>query len=101
MSSKAKRKTEKFRYIRGEFSVVKFYESDFKTKLFDCIPDIWFIGEEKKLCYWPPKSKKSSTYRAMNQDEPEDDWEIYECELISEGHGKIKNVTILSIRCFV
>lgn len=45
------------------------------------------VNEEKTVCFWPPKSGKSVTLRAMNQDEPDDDWEVYECELISEGHG--------------
>lgn len=92
MNSKVKKKNAKFRYTKGKFAVIKFYESENKIKLFDCIPDLWFADEEKNHCYWPPKSKKSVTLRAMNQDLPEDDWSVYECEVISEGHGKIKNV---------
>lgn len=93
MNSKTKRKTKKFRYSKGTFSVAKFLEE--LEKLFECIPDLWFYNEEKTLCYWPPKSKKSVTLRAMNQDEPEEDWIVYDCELVSEGHGKITNYLVL------
>ncbi len=88
MKTKPKRKSEKLRYTKGLFAVLKFIEAVNLAKLFDCVPDIWFANEEKTLCFWPPKSKKSITLRAMNQDEPEDDWEVYECELVSDGHGK-------------
>lgn len=90
MNSKAKRtkkKIDKLRYSKGTFSVVKFLEE--YAKLFECIPDLWFYNEDKTMCYWPSKSKKSVTLRAMSQDEPEDDWTVYQCELVSEGHGKI------------
>lgn len=81
----AKKKPEKLKYSNGTYSVVKFIENF--SKLFACIPDLWMVNEEKTACFWPPKSGKSVTLCAMNQDEPDDDWEVYECELISEGHG--------------
>ncbi|KAJ6646903.1 hypothetical protein Bhyg_02117 [Pseudolycoriella hygida] len=69
------------------YSVVKFIEPADGTKLFECVPNLWFTDDEKSRCRWPPKSKKSVTLRAMNRDVPEDDWEAYECELVSEGHA--------------
>lgn len=48
------------------------------------------IIEEKSLCFWPPKTGKPFKLRIMIQDIPEEeDWEVYECEVISEGHGKL------------
>ncbi len=94
--SKVKKKTEKLRFVDEKFAVVKFRECDDVTKLlsklFECIPELWFTDEEKTHCYWPPKSKKSITLRAMNLDLPEDDWEIFECEVVREGLGNILNV---------
>lgn len=87
-----KKKQDKLNYAKDTFSVVKFINN--KTKLFECIPDIWFTSENKTSCFWPPKSKKSFTLRAMNQEPPEDDWEVYECELVSQGHGKFHIIRI-------
>lgn len=83
---KTKKKKENLKYAKGTYAVVKFFENF--HKLFECIPDAWFVNEEKTLCFWPPKRGKSFTLRAMNQEMPDDDWEVYECEVISEGHGK-------------
>lgn len=83
-----KKKPEKLVRANGTYSTVKFVDPEQMSKLFDCIPDIWFVNEEKTLCFWPPKSKKSVTLLAMSQAEPDDDWSVYECEIVSEGHGK-------------
>lgn len=84
---KTRKKPEK-RRAEGTYSIVKFLDYEKKEKLFECIPDVWFVDEEKGLCYWPPKSKKSVTLLAMKQQVPEDDWCVYECEVVSDGHGK-------------
>lgn len=100
--SKNKKKPEKIKFAKELFSVVKFVEPEAigrNIKSFECIPDVWFVDEEKQMCFWPPNSKKSFILRAMNQDIPDDDWLVYECEVVSEGHGKSKNSRAL--RCFV
>lgn len=100
-NSKIKKKVEKLKYVKETFSVVKFIDPGDGTKSFDCIPDLWFVNEEKNLCFRPPQSsKKSLTLRAMNQDIPDDDWEVYECEVVSEGHGK-NLIIFVPIRCLV
>lgn len=86
-----KKKTEKLNFAKCTYSVVKFIEK--LHKLFDCIPELWFVDEFKTACFWPPRSGKSVTLRAMHQDEPDDDWEVYECEVVSEGHGKCEHVS--------
>lgn len=71
---------------KGKYSVVKFVEDIFK--LFECIPDNWFVDDSKEWCFWPPKGK-SVTLRAMNYEEPDRDlWERFSCILVSEGHRK-------------
>lgn len=87
-----KKKTDKLKYNKSTFSVVKFPdEKDSRIKLFECIPELWFVNEEKTLCFWPPKSGKSFTLRVMNQEPPDDTWDVYECTVVSEGHGKFGN----------
>lgn len=81
-----KKPREKLNFNKGTYAVVKFIDSN--SKLFETIPELWFIDEEKSACYWPPKSGKSFILRAMNQDEPDWDWGLYECEVVSEGLGK-------------
>lgn len=91
-----KKPPAKLNFAEKLFAVVKFVEPGDDTKSFECIPDNWFFdeGEDdlRRLCYWPPKSKKSFTLRAMNRDEPDEDWNIYRCEVVSEGHGKFQNI---------
>lgn len=93
--TKNKKKTEKINFAKELFAVVKFVEPRDDTKSFECIPDNWLLEEdeeERRRCYWPPKSKKSFTLRAMNRDIPDEDWYIYTCEVVSEGHGKSQNI---------
>lgn len=81
-----KKKEEKVSFIKSPYAVVKFIEE--KNKLFESIPESWFINEEKTTCYWPPKGGRSVTLRAMSQDVPDGDWEVCECTVVSLGHGK-------------
>lgn len=85
MNRRVKKRQEKLDFVKGPYSVVKFIEAG--TKLFECIPDLWFINAEKTQCRWPPKSKKSATLCAIDQVLPQDDWEICDCEFVSGGHG--------------
>lgn len=91
MNRKVRQRKEKLNFVKGPYSVVKFIEPG--TKLFECIPDLWFVNGRKTQCRWPPKSKKSITLCAMDQDPPQDDWEIYDCELVSGGHGIYSLIT--------
>ncbi len=77
---------EKIVFRNSEYAVIKFIEN--RIKLFESIPESWFINEERTACYWPPKTGKSFKLRAINQDIPDWDWEIYECIVVSGGHGK-------------
>lgn len=52
---------------KGNYSVVKFEEK--KEKLFECIPDNWFVDENKEACFWPPKTGTSFTLRAMRYEQ--------------------------------
>lgn len=81
--NKPKRKESENKY-KGEFSVVKFI--DHIGKLFECIPDIWFVDENKEACFWPPKTGKSFSLRALTGEMPDDSWLVYGCEVISENH---------------
>lgn len=71
-SYNAKMKTkprEKVNFNKSKYAVVRFMEDS--SKLFESIPELWFINEEKTACYWPPKSGRSFTLRAINQDVPD------------------------------
>ncbi len=110
VNSKNKKKTEKINFEEELFAVIKFVEPEIDVKSFECIPDNWFVVEEDgkidgeiRRCYWPPKSKQSFTLRAMNRDTPDEDWNIYECEVVSEGHGKIQNIhdfQVFDLMCY-
>lgn len=80
---------------KGKFTTVKFIDRE--DKLFDCIPDIWFVDENREVCFWPPKSGKSVTLRAMTGEMPDDTWSIYACEIISENHRKFLIVLRLNV----
>lgn len=71
---------------KGKYTVVKFIEVG--DKLFECIPDIWFVDEDKTSCFWPPKTGKSFTLRALTGETPDDSYSIHACEVISEDHRK-------------
>lgn len=67
------------------YSVVKFIEN--RTKMFECIWDGWFVDENRDHCRWPPNKGKSYLLRVLSKEKPDDSWKIYQCEVISEGHG--------------
>lgn len=67
------------------FTVVQFQEKG--MKLFDCIPDCWFVDENRKSCFWPPKGK-SYKLRALRKEKPDDTWEISKCVVVSGGYSK-------------
>lgn len=50
---------------KGEFTVIKFIMERPYGKFFECIPDVWFVDESKLICFWPPKSGKSFSLRAL------------------------------------
>lgn len=78
-------RTKKVKPVHGLYSVVKFREN--KLRLFECIPDRWFLNEEKESCYWPPKNGKNFMVLAMNQETTNNSWEMFRCEVVSEGHS--------------
>lgn len=86
-----KKQTQKAlpKYIIYEYSVVRIeHEDDYEEKLFECIPDRWFVDENKKSCFWPPMTGKPFYLRAIRCEKPEDSWNICECTVISGGHSK-------------
>lgn len=68
------------------YTVIKL--RDESETLFDCIPDNWFVDENQDSCYWPPPKGKNVAVRALKREEP-NDWQIYECEVVKRGFGKL------------
>lgn len=81
-----KPKKDRVDIYKDKFDVVKFMHRN--DKLFDCIPEIWFVDENKEACFWPPKTGKSFSLRALAGEMPDDTWLVYECTVISQGHRK-------------
>lgn len=77
MKKRKEKPKEKFNFIKCEYAVVKFIEE--RNKLFETIPENWFVDEERTTCFWPPKGGRSATLRAIDQDSPDWVWEAYEC----------------------
>lgn len=69
------------------YAVVKFYEV--VNLLFECIPNIWFVNEEKTTCYWPPKKGLPVYVRSLKRHIPDESWEIYDCEVVEDGLGTL------------
>lgn len=67
------------------YSIVRFKEED--LKLFEAIPDSWFVDNNKTSCYWPPKGK-SFKLRALSKAKPESSWIISPCIFVGGGYGK-------------
>lgn len=85
-------KTTKKKFVVHNYTVVKFeFEDDENERLFDCIPDIWFVNELKESCFFPPKTGKKYIQRAINCERPEDDWDIYPCKIVKGGFRKCQN----------
>lgn len=87
---------EKIVFEKSEYAVVEFIDD--RSKLFEGIPELWFVNEERTACYWPPKKGRSFKLRAIDQDTPDWDWDIYECIVVSEGHGI--HLFLFLIECF-
>lgn len=83
-------KKKRGRYIVNTYSVIEIVEEDIDDRLFECIPDSWFVDETKGLCFWPPTSgNKSFSLLALNCERPDEDtWIKCECKVISGGHCK-------------
>lgn len=77
------------------FSVVLFKENN--MKLFECIPDCWFLNADKTFCYWPPKGR-SYKLRAMNREKPDSSWVVSACVFVSGGYGKYHLSVLVSRR---
>lgn len=84
-------------YSKGKYQIHKYAvlrvenedEVDKREKLVECIPDRWFVDENKSSCFWPPITGKLFRLRAINCEKPEDDSNIYQCTIISDGHCKL------------
>lgn len=77
------------KYEIHKYTVIRVdHEDDDDEKLFECVPDRWFVDERKTFCYWPPATGKSFSLRAISCEKPDDSWNIYPCTVISAGHCK-------------
>lgn len=103
MANEQKNKKHK-RYIVKEYSVIEFEDEEISDRLFECIPDSWFVDESKRLCFWPPTcGTKSLSLRAINCEKPDDTWGVCECKVVSGGHCKflyLRVVFVLKILFF-
>lgn len=79
----------KKKFVVHDYTVIQFDEEE-DEKLFECIPDIWFVDELRESCFFPPKTGKSYMQRAINCEKPEDDWRIYACKIVKTGFCKLK-----------
>lgn len=84
-----KLETTKKKFVVHKYSVIQFDEEEPEEKLFECIPDLWFVDENRKSCRFPPITGKSYIQRAINCEMPEDHWGIDDCTVISGGHCNI------------
>lgn len=79
------------KYTIHKYTVVRLEDEDDEQKLFECIPDRWFVDETKSQCYWPPNTGKAFSLRAISCEKPDEStWTIIDCRVISEGHCKFK-----------
>lgn len=84
------------KYLIYKYTVLEFEEEDELDKLFECIPDRWFLDESKSRCYWPPRTGKPFKLRAISCEKPDIiTWSVYKCKVVSEGHCKFKNFSML------
>lgn len=83
-----KKVVNKIRGEEGLFDVIKLFEKD--CMLFDCIPDNWYVHEDKSFCFWPPTKGKSVAIRALKREKPDETWEQYQCVVVKEGFGEFK-----------
>lgn len=77
------------KYIVTSYSIIEVLNEESVDRLFECIPDSWFVDETKTLCFWPPPcGTKSFSLRAINCEKPDDTWGVYECKFVSGGYCK-------------
>lgn len=79
------------KYTIYKYAVVRFVDENISEKLFECIPDRWFVDENKTHCYWPPSTGASFSLRAIKCEKPDDTWSACEIKVISEGYCKFKH----------
>lgn len=84
--------TTKKRFVVHKYSVVLFDDEEESEKLFECIPDLWFVDDLRESCFFPPKTGKPYMQRAINCEKPDDDWGVYSCKIVSGGFCKCKNI---------
>lgn len=82
-----KMQTTKKKFVVYKYTVVKFDDEE-KKKLFECIPDLWFVNELRESCFFPPATGKPYVQRAINCEKPEDHWGIYNCKIVRGGFRK-------------
>ncbi len=93
MKNKVIRKPKtKVATYKGLFFVIKFINTERSDKLFECLPDIWYVNEDRDACYWPPRTGKSFTLRSISGEMPDETYTIHQCEVIYENLGKLKLV---------
>lgn len=79
----------KKKYTIYKYSVVLFHDEENGGKLFECLPDLWFVTELRNSCFFPPKTGKSFLQRAINCEKPDDNWSIYDCTVVSSGYREL------------
>lgn len=81
------RKAIRGKYIVQEYTVVEFDDENSGDRMFECIPDSWFVDESKQQCLWPPRcGLKTLMQRAVNCDRPDPDtWIVLDCKVVRGG----------------
>lgn len=88
MGPKVPRLSEpKKKYIIHKYSVVEL-EEDEDERLFECIPDRWFVDELRERCFFPPRTGRTFRARAISCEKPKDEWSICICKVVSTGYCK-------------
>lgn len=84
-------------YTIYKYTVIQFDDEDEEEKLFECIPDRWFLDETKRRCFWPPSTGAPFSVRAMRCEKPDDSWNIYDVIVVSDGHGEFQPISKISL----
>lgn len=83
------------KYTIEKYTVIRFEDEDTPDKMFECIPDRWFLDETKTRCYWPPNTGASFKLRAIKCEKPDPTtWNVYEVRVVSEGYRKFRSFNI-------
>lgn len=73
-------------------------EEEENERLFECIPNLWFLNESRERCYYPPRTGRTFQQRAIRCEKPNDDWSVYPCKVVTGGFGmKVKLEAVLSM----